>query len=207
MQGTPAIPHRVCALAGPCSRGRTWSAHPQARDRPVDQLCPRGAPPVSSCLPCRKVPLPVSGLSRTPSTKILWSTLKGMQALRDNCRPPDGPWADLGSGSGALAIALARALPDDTQVTDAAEGPACSWSRAGCALLALRKVTRESCCCSQVYAVEKSADAETWLRHNVDRYSLQGKVQVRINTAELTCCEMCDGLHTSHHSLAGVPQC
>lgn len=42
-----------------------------------------------------------------------------MQALNTEARPPNGPWADLGSGSGALAIALARMLPDSTQVLDA----------------------------------------------------------------------------------------
>ena len=43
-------------------------------------------------------------------------TEKCMQAMRSQNRPPDGPWADLGTGSGALAVALARALPKGTQV-------------------------------------------------------------------------------------------
>ena len=43
-------------------------------------------------------------------------TQKCMQAMKSQNRPPDGPWADLGAGSGALAIALARALPKGTQV-------------------------------------------------------------------------------------------
>ena len=43
-------------------------------------------------------------------------TERCMQAMKSQNRPPDGPWADLGSGSGALAIALARALPKGTQV-------------------------------------------------------------------------------------------
>ena len=37
--------------------------------------------------------------------------------MRSQDRPPDGPWADLGSGSGALAIALAQSLPTTTQVS------------------------------------------------------------------------------------------
>ncbi|CAL5222788.1 g5202 [Coccomyxa viridis] len=77
-----------------------------------------------------------------PETELLIDF--ALEALRSQNKLPDGPWADLGSGSGALAIALARALPDN------------AW----------------------VYAVEKSADAEKWLRHNVDRYALQEKVQV-----------------------------
>ena len=145
VQGTPAVSHRVCALAGPGPCSRTRSAHSPARDRAADRLCSRGVPLISPCLPCQKVVLLIRELSCTPSTKILWNTLKCIQALRDDCRPPDGPWVDLGSGSGALAIALARALPDDTQVTQAVASLLCLWSRGGSALLALRKETCESC--------------------------------------------------------------
>ena len=59
----------------------------------------------------------------------------------------------------------------------------------------------------QVHAVEKSADAERWLRYNVDRYSLQGRVQVRTLRAELAPSEACYVLHQPQSCIAEMPWC
>ena len=96
-----------------------------------------------------------------------------LQALLKDARLAEGPWADLGTGSGALAIGLASMPHAPPEV----QGILLLCKAASGEFKKVSSISRE-CTELQVWAVDMSKQACKWASLNVNRLCLGGTVQV-----------------------------
>ena len=140
--------------------------------------------------------LPLKALSpmqgRQPAVVLVCITNSGCQAIGADPKLACGPWIDLGTGSGALAIGLASMLPSSAKVqlhSLPLHFAFAFWSLQLCAChLGLTFISVHDRCSMQlrisivnglqVWAVDKSESAYSWASLNVSRLGYEHKIQV-----------------------------